>query len=138
MSRDMMFQIAYLLILAILVAIFAVGYAWLMRIFRRRRAPQSATLAQRWLAAFVPVVPLCIFGAYVLFRTRPAAALDSLAFGALGALVAATSCVSISLATRGAPNMDADLNAAAEVRADAQVEAVAAQRFAATREWPGR
>jgi hypothetical protein len=106
MPQDTLDQIAFLAALALLVALFVAGYVWLMRLFRHRSAPQPVTLTQRWLAAFIPVIPLCIFAAYFLFRAQPAATLDSLGFGVLGALAAATSSTSISAATRGVPSAD--------------------------------
>lgn len=117
MPQDTLDQIAFLAALALLVALFVAGYMGLMRLFRHRSAPQPVTLTQRWLAAFIPVIPLCIFAAYFLFRAQPAATLDSLGFGVLGALAAATSSTSISAATRGAPSADL-IDEAAERAAD--------------------
>ncbi|HEY8325545.1 MAG: hypothetical protein ACHQ1E_11735 [Ktedonobacterales bacterium] len=117
MPQDTLDQIAFLAALALLVALFVAGYMGLMRLFRRRSKPQPVTLTQRWLAAFIPVTPLCIFAAYFLFRAQPAATLDSLGFGVLGALAAATSSTSISSATRGAPSADL-IDEAAERAAD--------------------
>lgn len=106
MPQDILDQVAFMAALALLVALFVVGYIGLMRLFRRRSAPQSVTHIQRWLAAFIPVIPLCVFAAYFIFRAQPAAMLDSLGFGILGALAAATSSTSISAVTRGAPSVD--------------------------------
>lgn len=117
MPQDTLDQIAFLAALALLVALFVAGYMGLMRLFRHRSAPQPVTLTQRWLAAFIPVIPLCIFAAYFLFRAQPAATLDSLGFGVLGALAAATSSTSISAATRAAPSADL-IDEAAERAAD--------------------
>ncbi len=138
MSRDVLYQIAYVLTLAILVAVFVTGYAWLMRAFRRHRAPQPVTFAQRWTAAFVPVVPLCLFGSYALFRAQTSAVGGTLAFGVLGALAAATSAMYISLGTRG---MSVTREILGADDADSkQVEAVAAKRVgvASKHEWPMR
>ena len=130
MSLDMLNQIAFVIALVLLVALFVTGYVWLMRLFRKRRAPQPVTLAQRWLSAFVPVIPLCVFAAYFLVHAQPAAALDSVAFGVLGALLAATSSVSISAASHGASPAEAE---AAAIERD---KVLAAQRSASAREWP--
>ena len=130
MSLAMLNQIAFLVALGLLVALFVAGYIWLMRLFRQRRMPQPVTLAQRWLAAFVPVIPLCVFAAYFLFHAQPSAALDSLGFGLLGALLAATSCVSISAASHGGSQADM---LAATIERD---EALVAQRMASARERP--
>lgn len=138
MSRDVLYQIAYVITLAIFVAVFVAGYAWLMRVFRHRRAPQPLTFAQRWTAAFVPVVPLCLFGSYALFHAQASAVGDTLAFGVLGALAAATSAVYLSLGTRGAPVTGEILGA--DDAGSKQVEAVAAKRVgvASKHEWPMR
>lgn len=118
MSQDMLDQVAFMATLALLVALFVAGYVWLMRLFRRRSAPQPVALTQRWLAAFFSILPLCIFAAYFLFRAQPAAALDSLGFGILGALAAATSSTSISAVTRGGPSVDLLGEAAQETAGD--------------------
>lgn len=136
MSQATLNQIAFVVALALLVALFVVGYVWLMRLFRKRRAPQPVTLTQRWLAAFVPVIPLCVFAAYFLVHAQPAAALDSVVFGVLGALLAATSSVSISAASRGGSPAEALAEAQAEAQAIERDKVLAAQRPASAREWP--
>lgn len=134
MSQAMLDQLAFMVALVLLVALFVAGYVWLMRVFRKRRAPQPVTLAQRWLAAFAPIIPLCVFAAYFLFHAQPDAALDSLAFGVLGALLAATSSATISAASRSGSPADGETEAQAETIE--RERALAAQRMARAREWP--
>jgi hypothetical protein len=97
-------QIAFVGALILFVALFVAGYRGLLRLFQRRfrqrGAPQPPTLAHRWLAAFVSVTPLCIFGAYFIVQARPNTVRNALAFGLLGALLAATSGVSLGAAAR--------------------------------------
>ena len=104
MPQEAWKQIAFVGALILLVAVFVVGYRGLLRLFgqrfRQRGAAQPPTLAQRWLAAFVSVTPLCIFGAYFLVQAQPNIVRNALAFGVLGALLAATSGVSLGAAAR--------------------------------------
>ena len=100
MPQEAWKQIAFVGALILLVAVFVVGYRGLLRVFRQRGAAQPPTLALRWLAAFVSVTPLCIFGAYFLVQAQPNIVRNALAFGVLGALLAATSGVTLGAAAR--------------------------------------
>lgn len=110
-SQDALFQITFILALAIFVATFIGGYGWLMRMFRRHAGPQPLTFTQRWLAGFISIVPLCTFASYLLLRTQPSALLESLGFGVLGAVLAATSSTSIMAELRRHADQNADQDA---------------------------
>lgn len=128
MPQEAWKQIAFVGALILLVAVFVVGYRGLLRVFRQRGAPQPPTLAQRWLAAFVSVTPLCIFGAYFLVQAQPTAVRDALAFGVLGALLAATSGVSLGQAARGGRMAPPSEEEAADLAKAAQAIRVRVER----------